>query len=193
MFKFNKLIHSNLQSHLQGLFSSSMTGVRCTNARNSISRLSRPQSFIESRCNRGSTRSSGKRLSLINRLQPIIDNISRLGRSTRSFRANDVKFGMWFSFSSRSCGRYKFAKLIICVPDKSSSCKFIGNRGISLIGFQDRSRVDRCVKFLKKSDEKYGADIFFRSRCFNALKVPNALLCIPSPIGLWDKDRYSRI
>jgi len=61
------------------------------------------------------------------------------------------------------------------VPDKSNSCKFIGNKGIALIGFQDKSKVDKFIKVLKKFDEKYGADMFLRSRCFNAFKFQNAL------------------
>lgn len=194
LVEFNRLIHSKLQSHSQGLFSNSTTGVRCIKERSSTPKVLRSQSFIESRCNRGSTIPiCDQRLSRTSRLEPINDNISRLVRFSRSFSASDVKFDMWFSRNSRSCGRYKFSKLIICVPDKSSSCKFIGNKGIALIGFQDRSKTDKFVKVLKKSDEKYGADMLLRSRCFNALKFQKALSWIPSSIGLLDKDKYSRI
>lgn len=182
---FNKPIHSNLQSHFQGLFSNSTTGVRCIKGRSSTPRLSRPLSFIERRCNRGSTMPiCDQRPSWTSRWQPINDNVSRLVRFSRSFSDSNVKFSMWFSRSSRNCGRYKFSKFVTCVPDKSNSCKLIGNKGIALIGFQDRFKVDRFVKVLKKSDEKYGADMFFKSRCLSALKVQNALSCIPSPMGL---------
>jgi len=104
-FLFKSRIHFNLQSHFQGLFSNSMTGIRCTKGRSSVSKVSRPQSFIERRCNRGSTMPSFEKASWTNRLQPISDNVSRLVRFSRSFSASDVKFGMWFSRSSRSCGR----------------------------------------------------------------------------------------
>lgn len=93
--EFNKPIHSNLQSHFQGLLSNSTTGVRCTKERNSILRVSRPQSFIKRRCNRGNTMPiRGQRLSWTSRLQPINDNVSRLVRFSRSFSASDVKFDM---------------------------------------------------------------------------------------------------
>lgn len=108
-------------------------------------------------------------------MEPINDNVSRLVRYWRSFSVSDVKFGMWFSRNSRSCGRYKFSKLITRVPDKSSSCKFIGNKGIALIEFQDRFKVDKFVKVLKKSDKKYGADMLLRSRCFKTFKFQKAL------------------
>jgi len=194
LVEFNRPIHSNLQSHFQGLLSNSTTGVRCTKERNSTLRVSRPQSFIKRRCNRGNTMPNrGHRLSWTSRLQPINDNVSRLVRFSRSFSASDVKFDMWFSRSSCNCGRYKFSRLVTCVPDKINSCKPIGNRGIVLIGFQDRSKIDKFVKVLKNSDEKYGADMFFKSRCFNVFKFQNAFSCIPSPMGLLAKDKYSRI
>ena len=185
LVEFNRPIHSKLQSHSQGLFSNSTTGVRCIKGRSSTVKVLRPQSFIESRCNRGSTMPiCDQRLSKTNRLEPINDNVSRLVRFSRSFNASDVKFGMWFSRNSCNCGRYRFSKLIICVPDKSNSCKFIGNKGIALIGFQDRSKVDKFVKVLKKFDKKYGADMLLRSRCFNAFKFQKAFSWIPSPMGL---------
>lgn len=194
LVEFNRPIHSNLQSHFQGLFFNSTTGVRCIKERSSTPRVSRPQSFIKRRCNRGNTMPiRGQRLSWTSHLQPINDNVSRLVRFSRSFSASDVKFDMWFSRSSRNCGRYKLSRLVTCVPDKINSVKPIGNRGIVLIGFQDRSKVDKFVKVLKKSDEKYGADMFLKSRCFNARKFQNALSCIPSPTGLEAKDKYSRI
>lgn len=174
--KFNRPSHASLQSHFQGLFSNSTTGVRCTKDRSVTSRVSRPLCFIERRCKCGSTMSiCGRRSSWTSRLQPTNDNVSSLVRFMRLFSTRDVKFGIWFSRSSRSCGRYKFSGLITCVPDKSSSCKLVGNVGISLIGFQDKSNVDKFVKVLKIFDEKYGADTFLRSRCINVLKFQNAL------------------
>lgn len=195
LVKFTELsIQSNLQSHLHGLFSSSITGTRFTSSCNFRSNVSTLQSFIEKRCNRGSMWlicSPG--LSWINRLQPIIDNVSRLVKFSRSLRSNDVKFDISFSHSSRSCGRYKFLRLVTCVPDKSSSCRFTGSRGIALIGFHDKSRNDKLVKVLNNLGEKYGADMFLKSRCFSVCKFKNAPSCIPSPIGLLAKERYSRI
>lgn len=194
------LSHCILQSHFHGLSRRFTTAVFCNINRISESRVSKAQFSIDKCWSRGNKwpcdcrykESCGLNVSCIKFVQPTNDNISRLVKFSKSFSESLVKFVILFILSSLSRGKNKPFSWKICVPDISSSSRVIGKRGILLIGFHDKSKIERLIKFLNSSAEKEELETFLKSRCFNKLSVQNAFSWIPSPIGLFARERNSK-
>lgn len=68
-----------------------------------------------------------------------------------------------------------------------------GSDGTLLMGFIDKSRVDKLVSVLKNSEEKYDDDTLLKFKYRSAFKFQKAFSWIPSLIGLLANVRYSKI